>query len=213
MKEYSLTDISLLMEKCGVDDPMQDYIRECVSFHTFPAAGLLIAAFMVDLALEKMGARPGEKLYAVSETPKCAPDALQVIVHATLGNHRLRIVETGRFAITINRYSEGVRAEGIRVFIDGGKVKQYPTLWLWYTNDPAFKGSVSGEKLLEEILCAGRGILAWEKVRVRFSAKKKWASRICPSCGEMAPAEGFENGVCRGCGRMAYYDKAPTEVP
>ena len=213
MKDHGHTDIGPLMEKCGVDGRVKDYICRCVDFHTFPAAGLLIAAFMVDLALEKLGARPGEKLYAVSETPKCAPDALQVIVHATLGNHRLRIVETGRYAITINRFSEGIRADGVRVSIDGEKVKKYPTLWPWYTNDPAYKGGVSGETLLEEILCAGRDILVWETVRVRFSPKKKWASVTCPSCGEMAPADSFENGMCRGCGSMAYYDKAPTLAP
>ncbi len=207
MKEHSNADIGLLMAKCNVDDRVQGYIRKCVDFHTFPAAGLLIAAFMVDLALEKLGAKPGEKLYAVSETSKCAPDALQVIVHTTLGNHGLRIIETGRFAITINRYSEGDRAEGIRVYIDSDRVKKYPTLWRWYTNDPSYKGGVSGEKLLEEILCAGHDILAWEPVGVRFTPKKKWTSKTCPACGEMAPEQTFDNGVCRGCGNMAYYDK------
>jgi formylmethanofuran dehydrogenase subunit E len=210
MKEHSNADIGLLMAKCGVDDRVQGYMRRCVDFHTFPAAGLLIAAFMVDLALEKLGVEPGEKLYAVSETPKCAPDALQVIIHATLGNHRLRIVDTGRYAITINLYSEDDRADGVRVSIDGKRVKKYPTLWLWYSNDPAYKGGVSGEKLLEEILCAGRDILAWEPVKVRFSPKKKWASKACPACGEMVPADIMEGGVCRGCGTMAYYDKAPA---
>lgn len=208
MSEQSMKDLDLLMEDCGVDGRVQGYIRRCVAFHTFPAAGLLIAAFMVDLALEKLGAKPGEKLYAVSETHKCAPDALQVIIGATMGNHRLRLVNTGRYALAINRFSEGTAADGVRVHVDARRMSKYPVLHQWYTNDPAYKGGVSGQKLLEEILCAGRDILAWEPVKVRFEPKEKWASRTCPSCGEMAPEKTFEGDVCSGCGSKAYYDKA-----
>jgi formylmethanofuran dehydrogenase subunit E len=209
MSDHSKTDLGGLMDKCGVDERVRDYLRRCVAFHTFPAAGLLIGAFMVDLALEKLGAKPGDKLYAVSETSKCAPDALQVIIGTTLGNHRLRLVNTGRFAITINKHSEGKTADGVRVSIDAERVKKYPVLNLWYTNDPSYKGGVDAPKLLEEILCAGRDILAWEPVAVRFMPKEKWASRTCPSCGEMAPSHTFEGDVCSGCGSKAYYDRAP----
>jgi formylmethanofuran dehydrogenase subunit E len=155
---------------------------------------------------------PGDRLYAVSETHKCAPDALQVIIGATMGNHRLRLIDTGRFAITINKYSEGTTAPGARVSVDALQVKKYPVLNLWYTNDPRFKGGVDAPKLQEDIFRAGRDILAWEPVQVHFTPKQKWASRTCPSCGEMAPEDTFEGGVCRGCGRMAYYDKAQSEA-
>jgi Formylmethanofuran dehydrogenase subunit E len=207
MSEHSPSNLDSMMEQCGVDERVQDYIRRCVAFHTFPAAGLLIGTFMVDLALEKLGAKPGEKLYAVSETPKCAPDPLQVLIGATMGNHRLRIVDTGRYAITINKFSEGTTAGGIRVHVDLERVKKYPVLYQWFTNDPAYKGGVSGQDLLREILCAGRDILAWEPVKVRFTPKDKWASRICPACGEPAPANKFEGDICSGCGSKAYYDK------
>ncbi|HMK45930.1 MAG TPA: FmdE family protein [Methanocella sp.] len=197
-----------MMGRCKVDERVQGYIRRCVAFHTFPAAGLLIGAFMVDLALEKLGAKPGDKLYAVSETPKCAPDPLQVLLGATMGNHRLRIINTGRYAITVNGFSTGTTADGIRVYVDAEKVKKYPTLHLWYTNDPSYKGGVSSDRLLEEILCAGRNILSWEPVRVKFTPKEKWASKKCPSCGEMVPEHTIENGVCKGCGSSSYYEKA-----
>lgn len=205
-----MSELDRLMERCGVDARVQDYIRRCVAFHTFPAAGLLIGAFMVDLALEKLDAKPGDRLYAVSETHKCAPDALQVILGTTMGNHRLRLVNTGRFAITINKHSEGTTADGVRVSIDAERVKKYPVLNLWYTNNPGYKGGVDSPKLQEEILCAGRDILAWAPVKVRFTPKEKWASRTCPSCGEMAPSHTFEGDVCSGCGSKAYYDKATT---
>ena len=201
-------DLDEAMSRCKVDEKMQEYLRRCVAFHTFPAAGLLIATFMVDLALEKLGAKPGEKLYAVSETPKCAPDPLQVLLGCTMGNHRLRIINTGRYAITINRFSEGTTAPGVRVYVDAAKVKKYPTLHLWYTNDPAYKGGVSNSVLLEEILCAGRGILSWENVKVKFTPKEKWSSAVCRKCGEMVPEHTLENGLCKGCGSQAYYEKA-----
>jgi formylmethanofuran dehydrogenase subunit E len=196
------------MNRCKVDRRVQEYIRRCVAFHTFPAAGLLIGTFMVDLALEKISAKPGEKLYAVSETPKCAPDPLQVLLGCTMGNHRLRIINTGRYAITINRFSEGTTADGIRVYVDKEKVKKYPILYRWYTNDPSYKGGVSGNELLEEILCAGRNILSSEPVKVKFTPKEKWNSAVCRKCGEMVPENTLENGVCLGCGSHAYYEKA-----
>lgn len=197
-----------MLSRCKVDEKIQADIRRCVAFHTFPAAGLLIGTFMVDLALEKLGAKPGEKLYAVSETPKCAPDPMQVLLGATMGNHRLRIINTGRYAITLNRFSPGTTADGIRVYVDREKVKKYPTLYLWYTNDPSYKGGVSGNTLLEEILCAGKSILSWEPVKVKFTPKEKWNSAVCQKCGEMVPENTLENGVCRGCGSQAYYEKA-----
>ncbi|MCD1294279.1 formylmethanofuran dehydrogenase [Methanocella sp. CWC-04] len=207
MEEYDLKDLKIKMDNLEVDEKIKEYISECVKFHTFPAAGLLISTFMVDLALEKLGAVPGERLYAVSETAKCAPDALQVIIHCTYGNHRLRVIDTGRFAITVNRFSEDKTAPGIRVYIDAEKVKKYPTLNLWYRNDPAFKGGVAGSDLLDEILTAGKDILSWYPVNVRFTPKQKWSSTTCPRCGEMVPENTIENGVCRGCGALSYYDK------
>lgn len=196
------------MKRCKVNEHMQEYLRRCVAFHTFPAAGLLIGTFMADLALEKLGAKPGERLYAVCETPKCAPDPLQVLLGCTAGNHRLRIINTGRFAITLNKFSEGTMADGIRVYVDKEKVRKYPTLYLWYTNDPSYKGGADAARLQEEILCAGRDILSWEPVKVKFTPKEKWTSATCKICGEMVPENTLENGVCLGCGSRSYYEKA-----
>lgn len=198
-------NLNELMDRCKVEERVQGYIRRCVEFHTFPAAGLLIGVFMADLALEKLGAKPGQKLYAVSETPKCAPDAVQVITGATIGNHRLRIIDTGRYAITVNRLPKEGQADGIRVYVDAKKMIRYPTLHLWYTNDPGYKGGKTSGTLLEEILVAGRDILSWERVKVELAGKEKWNSATCPKCGEMVPENTLVNGICRGCGSLAYY--------
>ena len=207
MSDKNSTDIHELMEACRINERVRGYITDCVKFHTFPAAGLLLGVFMVDLALEKLGAKPGDRLYAVSESPKCLPDAVQVITHCTYGNHRLRVIDTGRFSITVNRFAEGTTARGVRVHIDAKKVAAHPTLRAWYTNDPSYRGGVDGQNLLEEILEAGRSVLSWEYVNVRFTPKEKWSSVKCPACGEMVPGNTLENGVCRACGRLAYYDR------
>ncbi len=206
MSDKKNVDINELMDRYHTSDRVRGFIADCVKFHTFPAAGLLLGVFMVDLALEKLEAKPGDRLYAVSESAKCLPDAVQVITHCTYGNHRLRVINTGRFSVTINRFSEGTSAPGVRVFVDVEKVRPYPTLYAWYTNDPSYKGGVDGRDLLEDILEAGRNILSWESVNVRFTPKEKWSSAKCASCGEMVPGNTLENGVCKGCGSLAYYD-------
>lgn len=205
-------DINELMEKYGVSDRVKGYMRDCVKFHTFPAAGLLLGVFMVDLALEKLNAKPGDKLYAVSESGKCLPDAVQVITHCTYGNHKLRIINTGRFSVTFNRFSEGKSSRGVRVFIDVAKIGAYPTLKAWYLNDPNYKGGVDGKNLLDDIMRAGTKILSWENVDVHVSSKEKWTSVMCPSCGEMVPENTLENGLCRGCGPGSYYSKVTAEI-
>ena len=102
----SSTTLNTRMLTCGVNERLKDYITRCVVFHTSPAPGVLIGAFIMDYALELLGAIPGEKLFAVCETPKCLPDAPQVIANCTTGNNRLKVLPIGKFAITLNRASD-----------------------------------------------------------------------------------------------------------
>jgi formylmethanofuran dehydrogenase subunit E len=191
--------LEALMEQNGTEERIRQYVRQTVSFHGWPAPGLLIGVFMVDLALEKLGAQSNDKLYAVAETSKCAPDALQVITHATVGNHRLRIIESGRFSITLNRPSSEKEAEGIRVYVDAAKIKSYPILNYWYTNDPAFKRVTDKNLIYDDILRGGRRILSWEPVRVTVPRKEQWESVTCPVCSELVPDHLLRNGICVTC--------------
>jgi len=84
---------------------IRDYVLRTASFHSYASPGVLIGVFMVDYALDLLGAEPGEKLFAVCETHKCVPDALQVIAGCTTGNNRLRLVPIGKFALTLSRGS------------------------------------------------------------------------------------------------------------
>lgn len=186
---------------------LQEYMSRCIAFHGYPAPGLIIGVFMVDFALELLGANPDDRLYAVCETRKCAPDSLQVIARCTVGNSRLRVLPTGRFAITVNLFSREPVVEGVRVFVDSSKLEGYPVIQTWYTHSPSFDKRSQKAALMKEILAVQRGILSHERVRLKIMPKEDWHSETCPSCGELIPHNMFDDGTCAGCGSLAYYEK------
>jgi len=206
-QEESPGALKASMERGGVRPQLQQQILRLSEFHTYPAPGVLIGAFMVDYALELLGVTPDKKLYGVCETPKCLPDALQVLAHITTGNNRLKVIPIGKFAITMNLPSEGPKADAIRVYVDMEKLKKYPTVDLWYANSPAFDKMTMKGKLFDEIFSAGRNILSSERVRVPVNKKKKWTSVTCPCCGETVPDYLIEGDRCGACGSMKYYEK------
>jgi formylmethanofuran dehydrogenase subunit E len=195
------------MDKAGVPPKLRQDILRLSEFHTYPAPGVLIGAFMVEYAMELLGVTADQKLYGVCETPKCLPDALQVLAHCTIGNNRLRVVPIGKFAITLNRPSEGEAAEAVRVYVDIGKLKAFRTIDIWYANSPAFDKKTMKAQLLDEIFRAGRSILSHEQVRVLVKTKKKWTSVTCPCCGESVPDYLIEGDRCGACGSMKYYER------
>ena len=205
--EGSPEALTASMKKHGVNPALMQQILRLSEFHTYPAPGVLIGAFMVDYALELLGVDSDKKLYGVCETPKCLPDALQVMARCTTGNNRLRIVPIGKFAITLNAPSESETAEAVRVYVDLEKLKKYATINIWYANSPAFDKHTMKERLQEEIFRAGRNILSSERVRVAVHKKKKWASVTCPCCGETVPDYLIEGDHCGACGSMKYYKK------
>ena len=195
------------MDACGVRPQLKQDIIRLSEFHTYPAPGVLIGAFMVDYALELLGVTADKKLYGVCETPKCLPDALQVMAHCTTGNNRLKVVPIGKFAITLNAPTEGTNAEAVRVYVDLEKLKKYSTIDVWYANSPAYDKHTMKGLLQDEICCAGRTILSFERVRVPVKIKKKWSSVTCPCCGETVPDYLIEGDHCGACGSMKYYEK------
>jgi formylmethanofuran dehydrogenase subunit E len=195
------------MEKGGVSPALQQEILRLAEFHTYPAPGVLIGAFMVDYAMELLGVTPERKLYGVCETPKCLPDALQVMAHCTTGNNRLKVIPIGKFAITLNTHSEGKTADAVRVFVDLEKLKNYPTVDTWYANSPAYDKQTLRGRLQDEIFRAGRNILSFERVRVTVKKKEKWSPVTCPRCGETVPDYLIEGDRCGACGSMKYYER------
>jgi formylmethanofuran dehydrogenase subunit E len=204
---FSHEDIDTRMDACNISGKIKGYMHDIIDFHTSPAPGVLIGAFMVDYAMELLGVAADEKLYGVCETPKCAPDALQVIAHCTTGNNRLRVIPIGKFAITLNAATVTQTAEAIRVYVDREKLKKFPIIDVWYANSPCFDKPTMKDALQEEIFRAGREILSFERVRVNVVAKRKWQPVTCPCCGDSIPDYLFGDGKCHGCGSMSYYEK------
>ena len=193
-------------ERLNVPDGLREEMARCGEFHTYPAPGLIIGVYMVEYVRDLFSIQPGEKIYAVCETPKCLPDALQVILHCTCGNNRLRIIRAGRFAFTVNRGSDEAFAQGIRVYVDQEKLKAWPTLLAWFTHDSCFDKKTMTDRLFEEILTAGQQILSCERVRIPVHKKVWWSAKTCESCGQMVPSTFMAGNVCAACSAEKYYE-------
>jgi len=204
---YSSHDLDARLDSCKVPSHIKDAINRCVEFHTSPAPGVLIGAFMVDYAMELLGVTPDQKIYGVCETPKCLPDALQAIAHCTTGNNRLKVVPIGKFALTLNAATTGSTADAIRVYVDLKKLKKFPVIDIWYANSPEYDKATMDKSLQMEIFHAGRQILSFEHVSIKVTGKRDWNSVTCPYCGETVPDYLIEGDHCGACGSMKYYEK------
>jgi formylmethanofuran dehydrogenase subunit E len=96
----------------------------------------------------------------------------------------------------------------VRVYVNADKIRSYPVLNLWYTNNPDYGSVHNKDVIYDEIFEAGRGILSWERVRVLVPEKAKWAAVLCSVCGEMIPDFLAEEGICKTCLKDAYYEKS-----
>ncbi len=190
----------------GITPSMREYFLKCTEFHTYPAPGMLIGVFMVDYALDLLHKDPRDKIFVVAETEKCLPDPPQVILHATCGNHRLKILPIGKFALSFTPVSTAASAEGVRVYLDLAKLAPYPALRHWYDNKPPGAAPAPRSSIVDDILAAGRSIFSYEWIRIPVSPKKKWNSVVCTRCGDQVPDYLIEDGVCAGCGSLRYYE-------
>src|SRR5512139_1693635 len=88
----------------------EEYVERVRSFHGFAAPGVVIGGFMVDVAYQHL---PDKGLFdTICETAKCLPDAIQLLTQCTVGNGWLRVIDIGRFALSLYDKSGG---EGVRV--------------------------------------------------------------------------------------------------
>lgn len=175
----------------------EEFVERVRVFHGFAAPGVMIGGFMVDLAYQHL---PQEGLFdALCETPKCLPDAVQLLTPCTAGNGWLQVVNTGRYALALYEKSTGV---GIRVFVDPAKLDTWPEIKGWFFKLKP-KKEQNYELFMEQIKEAGGGICGVQAVRVadRFLGHKHWSAglTICPQCREAYPAaDGKRCLACQG---------------
>ena len=178
------------MKSPGFD--LEEYIRLVESFHGYVAPGLIIGGFMVNLA--KSSLLEGTLFNALCETTACLPDAIQLLTPCTVGNGRLKILNFGRFAISLFDKDKG---NGYRVSLDSRKVDQWPEIKTWFFKLKV-KAQQDKELLLAEIKEAGDRLCSMEPVLVRsqfLGKKKRGEIVVCQRCGEAYP--GRDGEVCR----------------
>ncbi|MDR2820819.1 MAG: FmdE family protein [Desulfovibrio sp.] len=171
------------------------------AFHGYPAPGLLIGAYMVEMVKAALPA--GVLFEAMVESGKCLPDAVQLLTVCSTGNNRLKIVNLGRYALSLFDKNTG---EGFRVHLDVEKLKNFPEVHAWFFKTKA-KAEQDEEQLLREIEKAGDSICAITPIRIhkRFLGHSHMGKgTVCPCCGEAYPAS--DGNICRGCQGEAPYD-------
>ncbi|MHC1742881.1 MAG: FmdE family protein [Syntrophobacteraceae bacterium] len=172
----------------------EEFVEKATAFHGYPAPGILIGGFMVDLALSRMDG--GLLIDAISETPTCLPDAIQLLTPCTFGNGWLKVFNLGRFALSLYEKYEG---EGVRVYLDPKRLEAWTEIKTWLYK-LKLKREQDTERLLDEIRRAGNDICSIQQIRVEtrhLGKKSRGAIGSCPSCGEPYPLR--DGGVCRGC--------------
>jgi len=171
-----------------------EFVERVRVFHGYAAPGVLVGGFMVDLAYKHL---PEEGLFDVlCETPKCLPDAVQLLTPCTMGNGWLTILNTGRYALVIYDKSTG---EGVRISMDAAKLDAWPEIKGWFLKLIP-KPDQDEERLREEIEAAGSSIFSIRRVRIAdciFRKKRRGAIVICTRCSEAYPVD--DGIVCLHC--------------
>ena len=172
----------------------EEYVERVLNFHGFAAPGVLIGGFMVDLAYQHL---PKEGLFdAISETPKCLPDAIQLLTPCTVGNGWLIVMNLGRYAMTLYDKQTG---EGIRVFLDPKKVEAWSEIKNWFFELKP-KKEQDDQLLVKQIKEAGASICSVQHVRVAGRILKRHhraGFAVCPRCKESYPVG--DGALCLAC--------------
>jgi len=175
------------------------------AFHGYSAPGMLIGGFMVTRARSMLP--PGTLFEALVETPKCLPDAVQLLTPCSTGNRRMNVLDLGRYALTLYDKFTG---DGWRVYIDVHRLESWPGIRTWFLKLKP-KKEQDGPGLFREIEEAEGCFLGLQAVRVEEPWLRKEASGeigICPVCGEAYPRRHGE--ACLGCSKGVPFAAIPV---
>ena len=183
---------------CGRSE--KQFMEEVERFHGFVAPGLLIGGYMIDMIRETIS--ENVEADAIVETAHCLPDAVQVLTRCTIGNGWLKIINLGKFAITMfDRHT----FQGVRVYLDLKKLESHKNIYNWYMGLVS-KKELPKEILIGSILEAKKDILSSKKVLVgeRGDRVKKSTVAICEKCWEAYFAS--QGDLCLACQGKDYYE-------
>ncbi|MDD5309884.1 MAG: formylmethanofuran dehydrogenase subunit E family protein [Deltaproteobacteria bacterium] len=178
-----------------------EFLEMARRFHGYPAPGLIVGGFMVDLAL---GALPKGILFdAIAESTACLPDAIQMLTPCTAGNGWLKVVDVGRFAICLYDKHGG---EGVRVFVEPSRLEPWPEMRAWLLKLKT-KSEQDERTLVDQIFDAGSRPYGVQRVRLPEAFRKKRSKgpiALCPSCKEPYPQ--LAGAACKACQGESPYD-------
>lgn len=178
------------------DPELLSQIAKVVPFHGYLSTGAFIGIQMFNIAKDVLGFQDGERVYVTCETYNCLPDAFQVLAGATIGNNGMRINDTGKMAVVVNKQVPmGVTpTRGIRIFLDPAKTEKYPKLHAWYMNTE----KIPHEDAISELLKAGEDVYSYETIDVTIPVKPIKCVKVCEQCGESFVQHG-EEVLCGTC--------------
>jgi len=182
-----------------------EFVSIVKTFHGYTAPGVLIGGVMVDLALRNLP--EGEFFDSVCETPRCLPDAIQLLTPNTVGNGWLKIVHFGRYALSLYEKYSGV---GVRVFLDQKKLEDWPEIKTWFFKLKPKKEQDS-QLLQDQIRDAGFSIYGLQNVQLQpqfIKKKSRGGFDVCPLCEEAYPRD--DGGICRACQGESPYMEAES---
>lgn len=178
------------------DPELLSQIEKVVPFHGFLTSGALIGIQMLNIARRELDVRDRERIYVSCETKNCVPDPFQVLGGATIGNNGLKVNNFGKMAATVNKQApEGANGiNGIRIYLDPEKTKDYPKLHAWYLNTE----KLHHEEVVPILLEAGEKVYSWKFVDLEVPLRMKKRIQCCKKCGEMFIQHTNEL-LCGGC--------------
>ncbi len=181
---------------------IEEYKKLVEDFHGHLAPGMLIGGFMMDLALKN---RTDCEFYDVlCETATCLPDAIQLLTPCTYGNGWMKVIDIGRFALTVfDKYN----GNGTRVNISSEKLDNHQEIKNWFFKLKR-KDEQDKDLLFKEITEAGTNILDIKSVTVApdlVGKKKGKKIVICSKCSEAFPLQNGAAKLCRACSGEILY--------
>lgn len=187
----------------------EELVGRAVALHGHLAPGIALGIRMSLEAMERLGARKGEKkLIAVSETARCLADAMQVTTGCTMGHGNAFVEDYGKLAITLARVDT---KRGVRVALRRDAHGLSPLMRRWMLRE----GRLTKEEevaLAEELLRLDGRYLDVEEIEIQMPPKFE-NTRIlaCERCGDLIP-EAFavreEKTYCKRCMGLEYYQPA-----
>lgn len=180
---------------------IERFCRQVKAFHGHVAPGVIVGGFMVNLAGSHM--QTGQLFDAISETASCLPDAIQLLTPCTTGNGWLKILDFGRYAVTLYDKESG---RGFRVFLVPERIHEQSEIGAWFFKLKP-KSEQNTELLMAQIKNAGETLCAVQPVQVRqefLEKRSKGKIAICPVCQEAYPVK--DGWVCKACQGESPYD-------